>query len=183
MSSRRKLTPRQQRFVEEYLIDVNASQAAIRAGFSNKESGSCGARLLRHPVVGEAVRQAMADRSARTGITADRVLREYARIAFADIRNFTAKGTKGLKTVAELSDDEAAAVQELTGHGEGARVKLHDKKKALDALARHLGLFRRGQEPAESPSAAAERIRELILARHARLIEHRDVEGDPPEDS
>jgi len=175
MSTGRGLTARQQRFIEEYLVDVNASQAAIRAGFSEKESRCCGARLLRHPVVGEAVRTAIAERSKRTQITADRVLREYARIAFADIRKFTTgqEGETDLKTLAELSDDDAAAVVELTGtpEGKGVKVKLHDKKRALDAIARHLGLFTKGQEPAESPSAAAERIRELIRARHARLTE------------
>lgn len=170
----RKLNDRQRRFVEEYLIDANASQAAVRAGFSEKESGSAGARLLRHRVVGAAVRKAMVDRSERLRITADRVLREYARIAFADIRTFAGQGTASLTDVANLSDDDAAAVVELTGSSEkGLKVKLHDKKKALDALARHLGLFKKGPENTESPSAAAERIRELIRARHARLIEPR----------
>lgn len=174
MRGERKLTVRQQRFVEEYLIDANASQAAIRAGFSKKQANSAGARLLRHPLVKEAVRKATADRSARLRITADRVLREYARIAFADIRNFTGQGTAGLKAVADLSDDDAAAVVELTGTSEGdggVKVKLHDKKKALDAIARHLGLFTKGREERENPEVAAERIRQLIRARHARLIE------------
>ena len=178
MSRERKLTERQRRFVEEYLVDANAAQAAVRAGFSKKECGSAGGRLLRHLGVKEAVRKAMAERSERLRITADQVLREYARIAFADIRKFAGRGTAGLKDVAELSDEEAAAVVELSGpsDGKGLRVKLHDKKKALDALARHLGLFTRGAAEVENPTAAAERIRELIRARHARLVGHGGTE-------
>ena len=170
-----ELNPKQRRFVEEYLIDLNAKRAATVAGYSAKSAARVGCRLLRVPLVAEAVHKALEARSRRTHITADRVLREYARIAFADIRKFTTRqqGETGLKQLAELSDDDAAAVVELTGtpEGKGVKVKLHDKKRALDAIARHLGLFTKGQEPAESPSAAAERIRELIRARHARLTE------------
>ena len=173
MRQERNLTDRQRRFVEEYLVDANGAQAAIRAGFSKNQSASAAGRLLRHPRVKEALRKAMSERSERLGITADRVLREYARIAFADIRSFTEQGKASLKDVADLSEAEAAAVVELNGSpdGKGLRVKLHDKKKALDALARHLGLFTKGADEVENPTAAAERIRELIRARHARLIE------------
>ena len=170
------LTPKQRRFVGEYLVHLNAARAARDAGYAPKVANRYAYILLHMPHVSEAVREGIEARSKRTQITADRVLREYARIAFADIRSFTSPGKPGetdLKSVAELSDDQAAAVAELTGPsgGKGLKVKLHDKKKALDALARHLGLFDKRREPTESPSAAAERIRELIRARHARLTE------------
>jgi phage terminase small subunit len=169
----RKLSDREQQFVNEYLVDFNANRAARRVGFVPHK---CNYKIKHRKAVAAAIEKAIAERSRRTRITADRVLREYARIAFADIRSFTSPGKPGetdLKSVAELSDDQAAAVAELTGKsdGKGLKVKLHDKKQALDALARHLGLFDKRQEPTESPSAAAERIRELIRARHARLTE------------
>ena len=96
MSETKRLTPRQKRFVQEYLVDLNGKRAAMRAGFSGKKADACGARLTRDPAVRKAVEEAMAARSRRTQITADRVLREYARIAFADIRNFTVSGEHGL---------------------------------------------------------------------------------------
>ena len=69
-----KLTAKQQRFVEEYLIDLNATQAAIRAGYSPKTANEQGARLLANASVQEAIAKAMAERSRRTGISQDRVI-------------------------------------------------------------------------------------------------------------
>lgn len=174
MKELKKLTDREQQFVSEYLVDFCANKAARRAGLTTQKSQ--GYKIKRRKAVAAAIEKAIAERSRRTRITADRVLREYARIAFADIRSFTTQGppgATGLKSVAALSDDEAAAVAELSGApgGKGLKVKLHDKKQALDALARHLGLFTKGPDEVENPTAAAERIRELIRARHARLIE------------
>jgi phage terminase small subunit len=174
MTELKKLSDREQQFVNEYLVDFCANRAARRVGFAPAKTNY---KIKHRKAVAAAIEKAIAKRSRRTRITADRVLREYARIAFADIRDFTTPGeTKGatdLKSVAALSDDEAAAVVELssTPDGKGLKVKLHDKKQALDALARHLGLFTKGSDEVENPTAAAERIRELIRARHARLIE------------
>jgi phage terminase small subunit len=173
MTELKKLTDREQQFVNEYLVDFCANRAARRVGFAPAKTNY---KIKHRKAVAAAIEKAIAARSKRTRITADRVLREYARIAFADIRNFTTQSQPGatdLKSVAALSDDEAAAVVELSGtpDGKGLKVKLHDKKQALDALARHLGLFTKGPDEVENPTAAAERIRELIRARHARLIE------------
>lgn len=80
------LTPKQQRFVDEYLVDLNATQAAIRSGYSRRSAAEQGHDLLRKPQVAAAVQAGQAARAERTGITADRVLTELARIAFADHR-------------------------------------------------------------------------------------------------
>lgn len=178
MTELKRLTDREQQFVSEYLVDFCANKAARRVGFAPAKTNY---KIKHRKAVAAAIEKAIAERSKRTQITADRVLREYARIAFADVRTFTTprdKDKTSLKTVAELSDDEAAAVSEIAPgtKGKGVKLKLHDKKQALDALARHLGLFTKGPESVESPSAAAERIRELIRARHARLIEPRGTE-------
>lgn len=146
------LTPRQQRFVEEYLIDANATQAAIRAGYSAKTANEQGARLLANVSVAEAIAAAQAARSTRTEITADRVLQELARIGFSDLRGaFTETGA--LKSLVTLTDDTAAAISSVKvvtrrepGGGEDAEVeyvteiKLWDKNSALDKLAKHLGI-------------------------------------------
>ena len=76
------LPAKRQRFVEEYLIDLNATQAAIRAGYSAKTAGSIGEEILKKPEIQEAIQAAMKARSERTEITADRVLKELGRIAF-----------------------------------------------------------------------------------------------------
>src|SRR6185437_1606987 len=78
------LTPRQRRFVDEYLIDLNARAAARRAGFS-PGSRTYPSRLMRNPDIARAIAQAMAARAERTGITRERVLAEYAKIAFVDL--------------------------------------------------------------------------------------------------
>lgn len=118
----------------------------------------------------------VAERAARLGITADRVLEEYARIAFADLRHIVEWGPEGrlvVKSSESLSDADAAAISEIVGGSAGgaSRVKLYDKKAALDAIARHLGMFpptpRRREEDA-SPDPA-EDAREVLARRLARL--------------
>jgi len=173
------LTPRQKVFVQEYLVDLNARRAAGRAGYAAEKSGACGPRLVADPLVRKAIHKAMADRARRTQTTADRVLREYARIAFADIRRVTTSDKEHglqLRPLAELSDDDAAAIAEVSSDGDGkkSRIKLHDKKRALDAIARHLGLFGKPKPVGESPAAAAERAREIIRERLARLARSKD---------
>lgn len=141
------LTPKQARFVEEYLIDLNASQAAIRAGYSAKNANVEGARLLANASIAAAVAEAQQARSERTQITQDRVLKEYARLAFSDMRNLMAWDASGLslKTSADLTEDVAACVAEVTQtvtkEGGSMKLKVHDKKGALDSVAKHLGMF------------------------------------------
>ena len=104
------------------------------------------------------------------------MLQEYARIAFADLRRFADWGPDGLvlKTPEALSDADAAAISEITTAGAGSgsyRVKLYDKKAALDAIARHLGMFvRPAPRQEDDPSAdLAEDAREVLARRLARL--------------
>lgn len=141
------LTPKQERFVQEYLIDLNATQAAIRAGYSAKTAEQQGPRLLGNVGVAEAIKAAQDARAKRTNITQDRVLQEYARIAFSNMKDFAEFGEGGvaLKNLADMDDDAARCVAEVsestTKDGGSVRFKLHDKKGALDSLARHLGMF------------------------------------------
>lgn len=162
----RKLTPKQRRFADEYLKDLNGKQAAIRAGYSPKTAEQQAARLLSYAEVGEYVAKRMKDRERRTEITQDRVLQEVARLAFLDIRK-ALQDDGQLKPMSELDDDTAAAIagleilEEFSGSGRDRelvgytkKIRLSDKKGALELLMRHLGMLndkiRVGGEP-ENP--------------------------------
>ena len=141
------MTARQQRFAEEYLIDLNATQAAIRAGYSVKTAKEIGAENLTKPNIEAAISRALAERSRRTGVTADRVIAELAKIAFAniaDVANFDNASAQE-----EANRDDTAAIQSVwakripveDGYITERVMKLHDKVKSLDLLGRHLGIF------------------------------------------
>jgi hypothetical protein len=121
----------------------------------------------------------IAERAARLGITPEKVLQEYANIAFADMRHIVEWDEAGLrvKTSGGLTVADAATIQEIVG-GEGkrpARIKLYDKKAALDAIARYLGMFpptaKRRDE--DKPAEPAEDAREVLERKLARLAARR----------
>lgn len=161
------LTDKQRRFVDEYLVDLNATQAAIRAGYSQKTAASIGEENLRKPDIAKAVQDAQAARAHRTEITQDMVLRELAKIGFADIRKVVRWGKTELRvtdagdgdgdgegevtepyhglalvSANDIDDDTAAAISEISEGREGLKVKFHDKKGALVDIGRHLGMFK-----------------------------------------
>jgi phage terminase small subunit len=122
-------------------------------------------------------------RAARLGVTVDKVLQEYAWIAFADLRRIVEWDPEGfhLKASEPMSEADAAPIQEIVADASGSRpyrVKLYDKKVALDTIARHLGMFPAApKEPAEEQAGdPAEELREEIERRLARLA----GEADPP---
>lgn len=138
------MTKKQKRFVEEYLIDLNATQAAIRAGYSPDTAGSIGAENLKKPEIKSRIDKAMAERSRRTGINQDRVLQELARIGFAKITDVVDPDTAKIRP--DASDDDLACIQSIkikpNEFGTEREVKLYDKKAALVDLGKHLGLFK-----------------------------------------
>lgn len=152
----KNLTPRQAAFVREYLIDLNGTQAAIRAGYSAKTANEQASRLLAHVSVAAAVQAAMDARSERTEITADRVLAELAKVGFSDIRKLFDDDGK-MKHVTMLDDETAAFVSSIKvvankanrADGENEQleventleIKVWDKLSALEKLGRHLKLF------------------------------------------
>jgi len=150
-----KMTAKQQRFVEEYLVDLNATQAAIRAGYSKKTAEQQGNRLLGNVKVAADIASSQANRSQRTEITQDRVLAELAKIGFSDIRKVLTPGG-GIMDPHEWDDETAGAIasfEAVTVHrGEedenGNKVPEHiskfktwDKLAALEKLGKHLGMF------------------------------------------
>ena len=144
----RKLTDKQAAFVAEYLVDLNATQAAIRAGYSERTAYRIGAELLHKTSVAEAIAAGQAKRAQRVEITADRVVSELAKIAFADPRDLMEWGPDGvkLKASADLTEEQAASVAEVsettTKDGGSLKLKKHDKVKALELLGRHMGMFK-----------------------------------------
>lgn len=143
------LTQKQKLFVEHYLVDLNATQAAIKAGYSKRSAMELGYQLLQKPSVSSAIQNAMQERSRRTQITQDRVLEELAAIGFANIYDAinTESGQATYKNIDELPADLQKAIVEIAcvpsedGATKITRLKLACKMKALSMLARHLGIL------------------------------------------
>ena len=161
-----KLTAKQKSFVAQYLIDLNATQAAIRAGYSEKTAEQAGSRLLSNVKVQESIQDAMKNREQRTQITQDKVLNELAKIAFANGTDFASLIT-GMKKEKVWNDetqeyeevevekqfvqfidtdslppDKKAAVAAIKETRYGLAVESHDKVKALELIGKHLGMFK-----------------------------------------
>ena len=138
------MTKKQKRFIEEYLIDLNATQAAIRAGYSPKTAKDIGCENLAKPNISDAIDKAMAERSRRTGINQDRILLELARIGLAKITDVVDPDTG--KLLPNASEDDLACIQSIkikpNEFGTEREVKLYDKKSALVDLGKHLGMFK-----------------------------------------
>ncbi len=150
------LNEKQQRFVEEYLVDLNATQAAIRAGYSEKTARSQGQRMLTNVGIQKCLSDAQAARSARTMVTQDRVVQEIARLGLSDIRKLFDDAGR-LRQPHEWDDDTAAAVASIEVDqrkepGENGdrytvtKIKAWDKNSALEKLMKHLGLYERDNE-------------------------------------
>ena len=141
----RKLTDKQKKFVEEYLIDLNATQACIRAGYK-PDNADIGSELLGKTRVSEAIAESMAERSRRTGINQDRIVQELARIAFVKITDVVDSDGE-INTNA--SDDDLACIESykvedsdsVNGSSSKREVKLASKIKALELLGKHVGMW------------------------------------------
>lgn len=146
------LTAKQQRFVAEYPIDLNATQAAIRAGYSEKTAAEQASRLLTNVKVAEAIQAAMKARSERTQIDADWVLKRLARDATADLADlYTENGTlkpvhewpiawrtglvAGIETVQERDGEDAEG---KPVYATVRKVKLLDRTKLVELIGKHV---------------------------------------------
>ena len=153
---RDKLTAKQRRFVDEYLVDFNVTQAAIRAGYSKRSAHVTGAETLRNPKVAAEIARRQRDLQVRTEVSQDRVVRELMRVAFADmadyaqVQPYSVVNEDGIEVVKQLvtftktsalTDDQRAAIANIKQGANGIEVKLWDKLKALELLGRHIGMF------------------------------------------
>lgn len=143
-----KLTEKQQRFVDEYLIDLNATQSAIRAGYSAKRASEIGYQLLQKTTVQTAIAEKMAERSRRVGINQDRVIMELAKIALVNIRDVV--NTENATLLPDAGREDTAAIQSVKVKRtisdnmtiEEREIKMADKTRALELLMRHMGMFK-----------------------------------------
>lgn len=161
------MTARQLMFCEEYLTDLNATQAAIRAGYSEKTAEQTASRLLTNVKVQEYIEKRKKDRIKRIEITQDAVLQEIAIVAFAVATDY-AKVVEREATVEvdgkivplfdadgnpvkyrtvepvlteELTENQKRALAVIKKGRDGFEIKPYDKMKALEMLGRHLGLW------------------------------------------
>lgn len=141
------MTNKQKHFCEEYMIDLNGAAAAIRSGYSTKSARQIGNENLTKPDIRARIDRALAEQSKRTGVSADRVVRELARVAFAnsqDVINFDSATIKSDATrddTAAISSVKVKTIPMPDGDGVEREIKMADKLKALELLGRRLGLF------------------------------------------
>ena len=187
MAGPRKLTPKQARFVQEYPIDLNAAQAAIRAGYSAKTARVIGHENLTKPNIAAAIEKAKEVRAQRTRLTSDMVVDELRKIAFANMADYMKSTPEGDPCLdfSRLTREQTAALAEVTvehfldHRGEKARsvrrvkFKLHDKRAALVDLGRHLGIF--VHKPDHGQIEVATNLHELVIARIERIANSRRV--------
>lgn len=136
-----KLTPKQQRFVDEYLIDLNATQACIRTGYSEKTANREGSRLLSNVDIQNAIQQAMNERQNRTQINADYVLNRLVQIDQLDVLDIL-DNQGNIKPIDEWSKEWRTNISSIEvvedSHGILRKIKFPDKVKNLELLGRHI---------------------------------------------
>lgn len=153
MAKKVKLTPKEAKFVDEYMLDLNATGAARRAGYSEKIASVVGFRLLRKDKIQDALTAARQALLKKTGVTPERIIRERARLAFADIGEcFDENGnllpiheipedTRRALSGIEIEDLYAGAGNDRVQIGYTKKVKTWDKNRALEALEKQFGLY------------------------------------------
>ncbi|SDX63227.1 phage terminase small subunit [Collimonas sp. OK242] len=179
-----ELNSRQLRFIDEYLIDLNATQAAIRAGYSKKTAAEQGFALLRKPQIQQAIQVRQKELANKAGVTRERIVSELAKIAFCDMRKLF-NGDGSMKLVADLDDDTAGALAsvetaEIKATGEPGqpqnftkKIRLWDKLGALEKLIKHLGLEDVAKPELEATTEALDdsfdKLREAFRKRLAQV--------------
>lgn len=167
---------RERSFVEEYLVDFNGTQAAIRAGYSARTAGSIASELLKRPKIADALETAKANRLARTQYAADKVLAEMSTLAHSSVEHY-AVSIEGAVTLAEGAPPDAMrAVKKVKrktrilkdGTVEhDVELELWDKPTPLKLMGRHVGLFPDRVEVTGANGAPLQAMTEADLAQRA----------------
>ncbi len=182
------MTPKQQRFIEEYLIDFNATQAAIRAGYSKKTAGKIGHENLQKHEIKSQIESEKKRLAKQAEIEAINVIKELNRIGFSDIRNVMGWYSKKvivnqvnhnhtvleLKDAKDIPDSIASCIKEIGHTANGIKIVLYDKQKALELLGRYLGMWVDKTEhsgPGGSPIPISPVDPKLIISEAVKLIE------------
>lgn len=138
-----KLTAKQQRFIDEYLVDLNATQAAIRAGYSEKAARVTAAKMLTNANIQTAIQKRQNELQNKLEVTQEKVIQELASIAFANGADFAKIKYGAVIAVPtdELPREKLPAIAGIKETQNGIEIKLHDKVKALELLGKYLGVF------------------------------------------
>jgi phage terminase small subunit len=150
------LTPKQEQFCQEYLVDLNATQAAVRAGYSQQTAGAIATENLTKPLISARIAELQAERAAKIGVTQEAVIAELAKMAFANMADYMTVAPDGsaYMDLTRLTRDQAAAIQELNSETylekdgdeykpvKKSRIKLSEKRGNLELLGKHLGMFK-----------------------------------------
>lgn len=182
------LTPQQERFCQEYLIDLNATQAAVRAGYSKKGATVRGSELLAIRKVENRIAFLMSERAMRTQVTQDRVLTELAAVgftSFTELANWdedslsfipsdalaeaAKRSVKSVKSKRVIRRDESGETETVE-----MEISQHDKLSALDKIAKHLGMYR--PEEGTGRTSGLDALVELMAARKLQRDEERGVD-------
>lgn len=149
------LTDKKKMFCREYLIDLNGTQAALRAGYSKKTAGTQAEQLLKKLEVQEYIKELMHKREKRTDVKSDDVIYELAKVAFHNIKDFLNEGNM-IKDLTTIEREKTAAVSSIktTIKADGdivTEIKFHDKVSALEKLGKHFGIFEKDNEQLRPP--------------------------------
>lgn len=161
-----KLSAKQERFCREYIIDLNATQAAIRAGYSARSANSMAARLIVKDSIQKKIRELQSERAAKLEVSAEAVVKELARLAFFDpgtVVRVLAGGVLEITPTDQLTDDQRRAVAAVSQSDGSTRIRFADKLRALELLGKHLGLFVERQEVVSKVSLVEEMSDEELL--------------------
>lgn len=186
LALRSELTPKQERFVQEYLVDRNATQAAIRAGYNEKSAHDQGSRLLKHIEVKEAIQARASTALAKLEVTEERTLQEVSAVGFSNIKDFLEwDQDRGLvvKDSKDIPDVLASAIESIedqtltTTNKDGSRtytrhklkVKLYPKLPALQLISEYIGLT----------DSLAPKVEIFIRTGIDRTPDPVDVEAEP----
>jgi len=171
-----RLTNKQKRFCQEYLIDLNATQAAIRAGYCKKNARQIGSENLTKLDIQQEIQKLMDKRAEKTEITAEKVLKELAKIGFADITDFVEFGPQQPGTENDNADHfikikssaevDGSLIGEVRETRSGLVFKLHDKTKALELIGKHLGMFKDVHELSGKDGEPIEMVQFYIPENH-----------------
>ena len=175
------MTDMDRRFVDEYLVDYDAKHAAIRAGFSESTARNAAAWINPEKPKKKQVRQLidrkMAEMSRRTGITAERVMRELAAIAFVNVDDVVDKDTGGFIEDAQRVDMAAVAGYRVKdGKGTEKEIKFHDKLRALELIGKRLGMFKDSIQIEGELPAIIDDIPRVCDMRRDDLVEVKDLD-------
>lgn len=138
------ISDRQIKFIDHYLVHLNASRAAMEAGYSPKTAFRMGQENLQKPAIRSRIDEALAKRSEKTKISSDQVLEELAIIAFSDVKNFINYNGQDitLKQFSEIPEPLTRCIskitQKSTRDGPSVTIQMHDKLAAIEKLEKHL---------------------------------------------